>query len=237
MQIIFLGTSHGVPEKDQFCSCTLVRSGENSYLVDAGAPVSSLLNRSGVPHESVRGVFITHLHGDHFNGLAEFCDLLTWHYTKADPLFLLPEQKGIDMIHTWVSGLFPSPRPLRMRTYSEGIVFDDGRMKVTARRTRHTGASFAFVLELEGKRLLFTGDMSSDYSEYPELHKGEAFDLVVCEGAHRRPYECYDLFAPTRTKQMVINHCAPRCRELAGKLTTELPFPCRIAFDGLTLSL
>ena len=38
MKISFLGTSHGITEKNQFCSSALVSTGGKHYLVDAGAP-------------------------------------------------------------------------------------------------------------------------------------------------------------------------------------------------------
>ena len=43
MKITFLGTSHGVPAKDRFCSSIMLESGGSFYFIDAGAPVMDLL--------------------------------------------------------------------------------------------------------------------------------------------------------------------------------------------------
>ena len=83
MKLIFAGTSHGVPEADRFCTSTFLLSGENTYMIDAGAPVSSLLRRHGVAHEAVKGVFITHPHDDHVNGLLEFCIQISWYFKNS----------------------------------------------------------------------------------------------------------------------------------------------------------
>ena len=69
MKITFLGTSHGITEKNQFCSSALVSTGGKHYLVDAGAPVLTLLKNHDIPLTDVAGVFITHSHHDHFMGL------------------------------------------------------------------------------------------------------------------------------------------------------------------------
>ncbi|MBO7218263.1 MAG: MBL fold metallo-hydrolase, partial [Clostridia bacterium] len=72
MRLIFVGTSHGIPESDRFCTSIFLEVGENVYIIDAGAPVSQMLLRYGFTHDAVKGVFITHLHGDHFDGIFEF---------------------------------------------------------------------------------------------------------------------------------------------------------------------
>ena len=72
IRITFLGTSHGVPEKDRFCSSTLIEIGDDRYLVDMGGPVTETLIRRDIPLETIKAVFITHPHGDHTNGLIGF---------------------------------------------------------------------------------------------------------------------------------------------------------------------
>ena len=64
MKITLLGTSHGVPAADRYCSCTLIEAGHAAYLIDAGAPAIDLLLRRGVDLTAIRALFTTHLHGD-----------------------------------------------------------------------------------------------------------------------------------------------------------------------------
>lgn len=75
MKITFLGTSHGVPEVNRFCTSVLLESGGKHYLIDAGAPISDLLIRNKVAFKDISAIFITHLHGDHVDGLVQFADL------------------------------------------------------------------------------------------------------------------------------------------------------------------
>ena len=66
MKITFLGTSHGITEKNQFCSSALISTGGKHYLVDAGAPVLTLLKNHDIPLTDVAGAFITHSHHNVF---------------------------------------------------------------------------------------------------------------------------------------------------------------------------
>lgn len=242
MKLLFAGTSHGVPEADRFCSSIFVQLGEKTYIVDAGAPISSRLRHYGIPHHSVQGIFVTHLHGDHFNGLTEFCDLITWYFKDTDPQILLPEERGVQLLETWTYTILPIPpeqrKPLRCAVYTPGVIYDDGTLRVTARPTRHTAHSNAFLLEAEGKRVLITGDMSRNYPEYPDLLNGEAYDLVICEAAH---HECYadlaPMFAAAHTKRMIVTHINPVKLDGIERLRPYLPFAYDLAYDGMTVEL
>ena len=40
MNITFLGTSHGVPSAERYCSCTMIEVGGATYFIDCGAPLT-----------------------------------------------------------------------------------------------------------------------------------------------------------------------------------------------------
>ena len=62
MKITFLGTSHGVPAADRYCSSTMIDVNGCLYFIDAGAPLIDLLLRRGADLNQVKAVFTTHLH-------------------------------------------------------------------------------------------------------------------------------------------------------------------------------
>ncbi|MGE8390327.1 MAG: MBL fold metallo-hydrolase [Pseudomonas sp.] len=71
MDLLFLGTSAGVPTKARNVSATAVieASGSQWYLVDCGEGTQHQLLRTPLSIRDLRGVFITHVHGDHCFGL------------------------------------------------------------------------------------------------------------------------------------------------------------------------
>lgn len=96
MQITFLGASHGVPEANRRCSCTLIETNGRYYFIDMGVNAIDALRTRGIDVEDVKGIFITHMHGDHTNGLVSFVDLISWYFKTADPEICLPNLEGFE---------------------------------------------------------------------------------------------------------------------------------------------
>lgn len=71
MDLQFLGTSSGVPTKARNVSATAVieASGKSWYLVDCGEGTQHQLLHTPLSMRDMRGIFITHVHGDHCYGL------------------------------------------------------------------------------------------------------------------------------------------------------------------------
>ncbi|RJX83358.1 ribonuclease Z [Pseudomonas sp. LS-2] len=71
MDLLFLGTSAGVPTRIRNVSGTAVveSTGKNWCLVDCGEATQHRLLRTSLSLHSLRGIFITHVHGDHCFGL------------------------------------------------------------------------------------------------------------------------------------------------------------------------
>jgi ribonuclease Z len=69
MKVIPLGTSSGKPTLKRNVSATaVVREGE-WLLFDCGEATQMQIQRAGLSPNKLTAIFITHLHGDHFNGL------------------------------------------------------------------------------------------------------------------------------------------------------------------------
>ena len=160
MKITFFGTSHGKPEPHRKRSSAMVEIGENRYIIDIGTDITEPLITRAIPFASLRAIFITHMHTDHTNGLIPFVGLCRdSSYKIADPMIFLPGdiEKTVEVMNAWMlcNGT-PITRDYRYMPVSEGALYDDGTLRVTAFRTRHTNESYAYLLEAEGKRVLFS---------------------------------------------------------------------------------
>jgi ribonuclease Z len=69
MKIIPLGTSSGKPTLYRNVSATAVVGEGEWWLFDCGEATQIQIARAGISPHKLAGIFITHLHGDHFNGL------------------------------------------------------------------------------------------------------------------------------------------------------------------------
>ena len=237
MKITFLGASHGIPEPHRRCSCAMVTVGERIYFVDMGVMAICDLTDRGIPVEAVKGIFITHMHGDHTNGLIHFADLISWYYTGANPAIYLPLLAGKDVITDWIALSCHATRALDYRQVTEGCLYDDGVLKVTAVPTQHTKRSFSYRLEAEGKAVLFTGDMQRPHLDFPASLAGDA-DLIICEGAHFPATEYKPFLEQAAPKRVIVNHYAPWNIPHIMDLAKALPaMKITMANDGMEVNL
>ena len=239
VRIIFIGTSHGVPEPNRRCSSTLIEVGEKRYFIDMGTQSIEELISRGMPVDSVKGVFVTHMHGDHTNGLISFIDLCTWYFKTADPLIMLPEINAVEVINSWLSATGSGPRTLRYEETKEGVCYDDGTLRVTAFRTKHNRCSYAYIVEAEGKAVMFSGDLAGPSKDFPETAVKTRLDLMVCEAAHFSALEYEPVFRSSDVRKVIINHYAPWNVPNIMKLAENLKdvVPVRMATDGLEIVL
>lgn len=244
MKIKFLGSSHGVPEADRMWTSVMIAVGENTYLIDAGCFCADGIIRSGRTLDSLKAVFITHQHGDHMNGIISLVDIISWYYKKSDPEIFLPNTGISEKLRDVVNyGSFAgeSLRDIRYSVTNAGVIYDDGVMKVTAFPTKHinNGAypSFAYLCEAEGKRVLFTGDLSRSCEDMPEVAFTEELDLTVIEAAHFILTEREHIFGKVKTKQMAIGHFAPRNDDCVWQFIFDMPFETFISADGMEFDL
>ena len=208
MKITFLGTGSGVCENSRFCSAAAVTVKGVTYVIDAGAPISTLLQTKGIRLETVKALFITHNHGDHISGLPEFVIQLNCHHARFFPgahvdIYVpdaRPHQHTLwGCAHTAITDL---------KEYGEGLVYEDELIRITSFRTNHTESSFGFLVEAEGKRVVFSGDFAGDLSDYPKVLTEADNDIAVVEAGHPRlnKPENIAIFKKTRARHILINH-------------------------------
>ncbi|HVX42390.1 MAG TPA: MBL fold metallo-hydrolase [Mycobacteriales bacterium] len=74
----YWGESEDRPHRETCCTCTLIRTGERTILVDPSLPPEQMEaavdRRTGQRIASVDAVFVTHRHGDHWLGIEAFPD-------------------------------------------------------------------------------------------------------------------------------------------------------------------
>ncbi len=230
MKITFLGTSHGITEKNRFTSSILISSGDKNYVIDAGAPIMKLLREHDVDFNTIGGIFITHSHADHYMGLIEFMNQIdnfnqflgtkiTVYAPKLFPFFAMREFIfGKDAVHDITKSLKTGgSRPKAGDTegyrvnctfYEDGVIFDDGTLRVTSIPTSHAPDSHGFLLEAEGKSVVISGDLRHDFADFPKIAFEREHDIVITEAAH--PVIDSDtiasLLSNCKTKKLIITH-------------------------------
>lgn len=243
MKITFFGASHGVPEPNRKCSSSLIEVGQNRYFIDMGTQSIEQLITKGIPVDSVKAVFVTHMHGDHTDGLISFVDLCNWYFKTADPAFYLPGdvEATKNAIDAWLKCNGKEMRDFRFFQVTEGQLFDDGILRITAYKTMHTADSYAFVVEAEGKRVLFSGDLCTKGPEndFPVCVLDKPLDLAICEAAHFEATRYLSFFAGNpNAKRLCFNHYSDRFLASVLAVKTQLPeLQVFRARDGMEINL
>jgi ribonuclease BN (tRNA processing enzyme) len=200
--------------------------------------------RAGKAFSALRAVFITHMHQDHVGGLPDLIKALVKYPTDGQRTDVyLPEDAAISALEHWVTAMhvkWPSPS-VQLHVGKEGPFFDDGTLRVAAVPTGHMRAwnvpSYGFVLEAEGKRIVATGDLRGDFSDFPAAAREVPCDLCICEVTHYDPVKAVPVLRDSPIRRMVFTHVHNPWHGTDGEarlreILAPLPYPFAIAHDG-----
>lgn len=236
MKIIFLGTSHGIAEQGRFRTSMILETNSFSYIIDLGAPIGTLMKDRGISFESVRAAFITHMHSDHALNINEYIEWCNW--LDEERSLYLPEKNDIKAVEDWIYATHCEELCARgkcvLKNVCEGKFYDDGNIAVTAIETHHLkrGKSFAYMVEGEGKKLLFTGDLQDSFANFPEIAREEDFDAIVCELTHFDVGNALSALNNARTKRIIFNHVRDDKIAALQSCGDTVKFNYHIANDG-----
>ena len=215
MRVKFLGTAAGIPSPGRECSSVMLALGDVIYLIDAGASVTQRMCDLDISVDKIKAVFFTHSHLDHMYGLADIIKTVNEREESFDTVdYYFPEKFAID---AWRKYFTEAVGPLSEKlnsfhVYESGVIFSDENIKVVAIPNAHLKRqgrpSYSFMVEAEGKRLVFSGDLSQELSEgdFPKVAKEEQTDLLVLEYAHFDIEDMLPHLEECKLKKLCFSH-------------------------------
>ena len=250
MKVKILGTAAGIPAPNRECSSVMIESHGSIYLVDCGATVTHKICDSGLSADNIKAVFITHAHLDHMYGFSDILRVVNKRKAGSPATeYYFPEQLAIDAWKKYfteaVSGLSENLHCFRL--YGEGIIFKDENITVTAKSNAHlkkyNRPSYTFLVEAEGKRLLFSGDLSQELAEgdFPAIAKEKEIDLFVLEYAHFDVEDMLPHLEECKLERLVFSHISRASEKLplieALAESGRFDFSVDAATDGFEINL
>ncbi|MBQ7651523.1 MAG: ribonuclease Z [Victivallales bacterium] len=253
MKIVTLGTSHGDPTALHYCTSVLIETSGKYYLLDVGEPANATLVRMGLRSGQLSAAFVTHAHVDHTGGLPVLIEQAEkWRNRFPDIKMsvYLPEAKMVPALAAWRLACHTArfEQSVKVYSYEKGPVYSDEAISVEAFPTAHMGEvkdtdarSFALKFTMEGKKVLFTGDLSHDFHDFP-LEAADGCDVVFSELTHYPLEKAIPTLEKLHTGRLVFYHLHNPWQTNDGvrkayDLCRHLGFPITLSYDGFTLEI
>ena len=194
LSIILLGTGNPRPNPEHAGAATAVIAGDKWFVVDAGRGVTLRIAATPLKYASMRGVFITHLHSDHTAGLPDLF-ISSWQFGRKTTPLPLYGPAGTKQLADAMLKFFEYDIHIRRdlvekhpaagatidtHIVKEGVVYDDGDVRVTAFKEEHAPVepAFGYRFESGGRSIVITGDTRPNANL---IRYAKGADLLVTE--------------------------------------------------------
>ncbi len=196
LHVGFCGTGSPLPNRQRAAACTVVIAGGKLFIFDMGEGSGKTLSLMGMPLNKIEGVWLTHLHSDHFEGLGPFM-LQRWAGTSATTPLAVAGPEGVTEITTGLTAAYRIDSTYRIAHHGAavvplsgvgmvgtaiqpGIVYDANGVRIMAFAVDHgpIKPAFGYRVDFNGRSVTITGDTAFT----PKLAAAaKGSDLLVSE--------------------------------------------------------
>lgn len=247
VDVTFIGCGDAFGTGGRFNTCFLIRTDQDSVLIDCGASSLVALKQRDVDPNAITMILISHLHGDHFGGLPFF--LLDAHLvSKRTASLVIAGPPGLrDRLEMAMETLFagsskiPWRYDLQVIELPEQVTSDVGAIRVTPYEVIHgSGAPpYALRVEINGRVVSYSCDTEWTDALIPVANNA---DLFICECymfdqdvkfhlSYRTVMAHLDELA---AKQLVLTHMSDGVLSRLDEIDVARVTP---AEDGMVISL
>ena len=256
MEITFIGTGSGKATLKREHSSFLISSKTFNLLVDAGDGISKAFLKAGIDFNSVNGIILTHLHPDHYTGLAALIVQMKM-YKRTEPLTIFVHEELKNVIQNFLinSYLFPERLGFKINyepfTIKETFSIND-EIEIFADKNSHltelteyenySNINFtclSFLIKVGEKRIHYTGDVGRKEDLY--LFRDMKTDIFITETTHILLEEILIAAEKINPSKIILTHITDEDEEKLNFDLKQLPEDVRketiIATDGLKIKL
>lgn len=223
-EVIALGTGNSFSTK-RYCTSIVLRAGGATVLIDCPEPLfrmcSEASRRSGRPIdiESIDHVILTHLHGDHCNGLEGFGFWRKFNAERKSRPTIHTSHAVADLLWRRLSApmaeaeLEPGAPTTRyeladyfdVKPFGFGESFQVEGIDILTRRTHHYVPCFGLLAEFGGRRFGYSCDTTFEAEHVAFLEPADLIFHECDEGYHTSLEDLEALPEATRAKMRLVH--------------------------------
>lgn len=185
IRLTFIGCGDAFSSGGRLHTCFYLEGGDEPMLVDCGATSLAGLKRERIDPASIGSVAVSHLHGDHFAGIAWM--VIEGRLAKRDkPLLIGGPPTASERLRRASEALYPgsgdadNPFEVRHVEFSHGARCELGPSAVTPFEVIHSSGAPSYALRVQygGKVVAYSGD-----TEWTDnlISAARGADLFICE--------------------------------------------------------
>jgi len=237
MKVTFIGTGSGKTSLNRFHSSLLFSLKDYNLLIDSGDSISRALLSSDIEFDSINGIFFSHLHPDHFSGLASLIVQMKIIGRKF-PLEIFAFVEFVPVIKDYLLSSLLIPERLgfeiQYKPFKDNTRFTAGNgLEILPRRNSHlddiskynnytsvSSYSASFLLSDSMKKLIYTADVGSpdDLLLFKDFHA----DVLITEITHITLQELIDKLSRIFPLKIYLTHIPDESeKELDALLSTK----------------
>jgi ribonuclease Z len=256
-ELIFIGTSSGKTSLNRFHSSFLISSSNYNLLIDAGDGVSKALLMQQVSYDLIDGILFSHLHPDHYTGLAALIvQMKMIERKKTLDVFIHSELADVIWNFLIQSYLFPDRIgfEIKYHRFTENAKFKinddisfiprqnshlDSVSKLDDHKSRSYSSS-SFLLSVDDNNIHYTSDVGEKNDLL--LFRDNKIDCLISEVTHVNLEDIITAADKSHLQgQIILTHIDDddviSIQKFILKLPSRLKKKIIIASDGLKIKL
>lgn len=255
-EIKFIGTGSGMASLNRYFSSFIISFENFNLLVDAGDGISRALLSQGVSFSYINGILLTHLHPDHYSGLASLLvqmkltcrsnDIqILVHKNLKHPVenylhhsYIFKEKMGFKILVE----TFNHDEILKLNDSFSFIGRQNSHLNKYEKYNNENELNFScssILFKVDKRNIFYTGDIGSEEDIY--LFKDHEINIMISELTHVSIEDLLEAYKNLKPERLYLTHYSDEDKEnfIARKNEFLLKEKDKImmAFDGLTIQV